>query len=169
MRIIIIMSHYQHGSPWPSPATLLYRPSLPVGLQGYILYPHRPVLCMFQLVVLPLLVHMRGSTRVCHLCLSLLLQQCPACLVRLILIVFVMLVGDCTAAALLGAASRTCSMFLAKWLILNNISSILGIVLSVGAVEYADCASAESKDPPFNEWLGYDTKPFDGEAPVLEP
>ena len=32
--IIIIMSCRQHGFPWPSPATLLYRPSLPVGLQA---------------------------------------------------------------------------------------------------------------------------------------
>ena len=38
--IIIIMSRHQHWSPWPSPATLLYRPSLPVGLQGYIPYKH---------------------------------------------------------------------------------------------------------------------------------
>ena len=40
-----IMSCYQHGSPWPSPTTPFYRPSLPVGLQGYILYRHRPVVC----------------------------------------------------------------------------------------------------------------------------
>ena len=45
--IIIIMSHLQHGYPWPSPATLLYRPSLPVGLQGYILHRHRTVACRF--------------------------------------------------------------------------------------------------------------------------
>ncbi len=34
---IIIKKRHQHGYPWSSPATLLYRPSLPVGLQGYIL------------------------------------------------------------------------------------------------------------------------------------
>ena len=44
---------------------------------------------------------------------SLLLQQCPACLVRLILIVFVM--GGRTAAALLGNAPRTCSILLAAY------------------------------------------------------
>ena len=56
---IIIMSRHQHGYTWPSPATLLYRPSLPVGLPGYILYRHRAVVCRFSLVVLPLLVHMK--------------------------------------------------------------------------------------------------------------
>ena len=42
---------------------------------------------------------------------SLLLRQCSACLVRLILIVFVM--GGRIAAALWGVASRTFSMLLA--------------------------------------------------------
>ena len=32
MIYIIIMSRHQHGSPWPSPATLLYRLSLPSRL-----------------------------------------------------------------------------------------------------------------------------------------
>ena len=50
--------------------------------------------CMFELVVLPLHVNLKGSTAVHHRSSSLILlfQQCPACLVRLILIVFVM--GD---------------------------------------------------------------------------
>ena len=43
MSIHTMMSHRQHGPPWPSLATCLYRPSLPVGLQGYILYRHRAV------------------------------------------------------------------------------------------------------------------------------
>ena len=47
---------------------------------------------------------------------SLLLQQCPAYLVRLTLIVFVMGVGGRTAAALWGVASRTCSKLLAAFL-----------------------------------------------------
>ena len=45
--ISIIMSCHQHRSPWPSPTTLLYHPSLPVGLLGYILYRHRAVVCRF--------------------------------------------------------------------------------------------------------------------------
>ena len=45
---------------------------------------------------------------------ELLLQQCPACLVRLILIVFE--VGGRTAAALWSVASRTCSILLAVFL-----------------------------------------------------
>ena len=107
--IIIVMSCYQHGYPWPSLDTPSYFPLLPVGLLGYIPYRHRAAVCRFELVVLPLLGHVRGSTGVLHLwvcpyfsssegvhrsttlmSLSLHLQQCPACLVRLILIVFVM-------------------------------------------------------------------------------
>ena len=42
-RIISIISCRPHGSPWFSPATLSYRPSLPASLQGYILYRHTPV------------------------------------------------------------------------------------------------------------------------------
>ena len=38
--IIIIMSYRQHWSSWSSFAFRLYRPSLPIGLQGYILYRH---------------------------------------------------------------------------------------------------------------------------------
>ena len=41
---------------------------------------------------------------------SLLLQQCPACLVRLAWIVFVFLVGDRIVGALWGVAGRTCSI-----------------------------------------------------------
>ena len=47
---------------------------------------------------------------------SLRFQQCPACLVRLILIVFVMGGWWLAAAALWGVASRTCSIFLAAFL-----------------------------------------------------
>ena len=65
--IIIVNSRCQHGSPWPSSATRLYRPSLPVGLQGYILYWHRAVVYRFSLVVQPLLVHVKGSTWVSRL------------------------------------------------------------------------------------------------------
>ena len=58
---IIIMSCSQHGYPWPSLATPPYSSSLLVGLQGYIPHPHRAALCMFELVVLLLFGHMRGS------------------------------------------------------------------------------------------------------------
>ena len=88
---IYIMSHHQHGYPWPSLATPPNRPLLPVGLQDYILYWHRAAVCRFDLVVLLLLVHVTGVHRSTSLMSSsLLLQQCPSCLVRLILIVFVM-------------------------------------------------------------------------------
>ena len=45
---------------------------------------------------------------------SLLLQQCPACLVRLVCIVFV--IGDRIVGALWGVAARTCSILLATFL-----------------------------------------------------
>ena len=50
--------------------------------------------------------------------LSLLLQQCPTCLVRLTLIVFVMEVSGRTVGALWGVASKTCSKFARKILVL---------------------------------------------------
>ena len=46
----------------------LYRPLLPSGLQGYILYRHRAAVCSFELVAPPLLLHVKLSSRVLHLC-----------------------------------------------------------------------------------------------------
>ena len=65
--IIIIMSLCEHESSWPSLTTRLYRPLLPGGLPGYILYQRRAVICRFLQVVLPLLVHVKGSTELCYL------------------------------------------------------------------------------------------------------
>ena len=39
------MSRHHHGSPEPSPAFPLYRPSLPVGFQSYVLSRYRVVVC----------------------------------------------------------------------------------------------------------------------------
>ena len=89
--VIIIMSCRQHGYPWPSLATSPYNSSPPAGLQGYILCLHIAAVCNFELVVPLLLGHMWGVHRSTSLTSSsLLLQQCPACLVRLTCIVFVM-------------------------------------------------------------------------------
>ena len=63
-KIIIIMSRHQHGYTWASLATPPYRPLLSAGLQGNIPYRHRAAVCRFELVVLPLLVHVKGSTGV---------------------------------------------------------------------------------------------------------
>ena len=84
------MSRYQHGYSWLSLATPPYRPLFSADPQGYILYRHRAAVCRFELDVLLLLVHVKESTGVHHMSSSLLLQLCPACLVRRILIVFVM-------------------------------------------------------------------------------
>ena len=82
--ICIIMSHRQHGSPWPSLATRLYCPLFLVGLQGYILYRHRAGRLPFAHPCE--WVHRSMSLMI----LSLLLQQCPAYLVHLAWIVFMM-------------------------------------------------------------------------------
>ena len=65
--IYIILSCHQHGYPWPSLATPPYRSSLPAGPQGYIPYPHRAVVCRFELVALLLLGHVKDSIGVHHL------------------------------------------------------------------------------------------------------
>ena len=88
--IIIIMSCRLHGSSWPSPGTHLYRPLLPVSLRGYIQYQHRAVVYRFLPVVLPLLIHVKGYHEYVTYGFVLTSQQCPACLVRLTWIVFVM-------------------------------------------------------------------------------
>ena len=82
------MSRYQHGYFWPSLTTLPYRSFLLAGLPSYIQYRHRAAVCMFELDIQLLLVPVkyRNTSPTSS---SLLLQQCPACLVRLILIVFV--------------------------------------------------------------------------------
>ncbi len=68
------MSGHQHGYPWSSLATRLYRSLLPEGLKDYIIYRH-------SAVDLPLLVHVSSF---------LLRHPCPTCLVCLTWIVFVM-------------------------------------------------------------------------------
>ena len=115
--IYVIMSCRQHRYPWLSLATPTYRSSLLAGPRGYIPYPHRAAICRFELAALLLFGHVSGSIGEHRLMsLSLLLQQCPACLVRLTLIVFVMGVGGRTADAFWGVASRTCSKLLAAFL-----------------------------------------------------
>ena len=102
--IIIIILCRKHRYLWPSLATSPYHSSLLAGLQDYIPYPHRAAVCMFELVILLLLGHMQGSIGAGHpafawpyagvhrstslMSLSLLLQQCPAYLVCLAWIVF---------------------------------------------------------------------------------
>ena len=88
--IIIIMLCCRHRYPWPSLATFPYCPSPLVGLQSHIPYPHS---CwMYVQAGRPAFarpyVGVHRSTSL--MSSSLLLQQCPACLVRLTWIVFVM-------------------------------------------------------------------------------
>ena len=85
---IIIKLRYQHGYFRPSLATPPYRSLLLVGLPFYIQHLHRAAVCMFELDVLPLFCEgVHRSTSLTST--SLLLQQCPLSLARLILIVFV--------------------------------------------------------------------------------
>ena len=114
--ILIIMSRYQHGYPWTSLATLPHRPLLPAGPSGYIPYRHRVAACRFELVVLPLHVHVKGFTGVHHMISFLLLQQCSSCLVCLILIFFVMRGRGPYSCCFVGGISRTCSILLTSFL-----------------------------------------------------
>ena len=76
--IIIILSVYQSGYSWPSHATRPYRPLLLAGLLGYIQYRHRAAVCRFTFACPCEGVHRSTSL----MSSSLVLQQCPACLVR---------------------------------------------------------------------------------------
>ena len=78
------MSCYQHESLWSSLTTHPYCPSLPGGLPGYILYPYRAVIDKFLVVIQRLHVQVKRSIGEHHMSSSLLLQQCPTCLVCLI-------------------------------------------------------------------------------------
>ena len=62
-----MMLRYQHVYSWPSLATPSNRPSLSADPRGYIPYRHRAVAWRFELDVLLLLVHVKGSTGVHHL------------------------------------------------------------------------------------------------------
>ena len=85
VKIIIIMSYRQHG--YPTLTTFPYRSSPLAGLQGYIPYPHIAVLAGRPALVRPYVGDHRSTSLMSS---SLLLHQCPACLVRLTWIVFVM-------------------------------------------------------------------------------
>ena len=102
---------FDKTSPWRSPAILLYRPSLLVGLQGYILNRHRATVYMFYPVVLPLLVHVKGSTGVCHLWACRYFSSSVQCVWFIWLgEVTWWVVSGCTSASLWGDAFRNCLM-----------------------------------------------------------
>ena len=86
---IIIMTCGSNGYSWPSLSTSPYHSSPSAGLRGYIPYHHIAAVWMFELVVLLLIGHMRGSTGAHHLQSRLCFSSSPACLVRLACIVFV--------------------------------------------------------------------------------
>ena len=86
------MSCRQNGYLLPSFATSPYRSSPLAGLQGYIPYPHIAAVCMYVRAGRPALArpYVGVHRSISLMSSSLLLQQCPACLVRLTWIVFVM-------------------------------------------------------------------------------
>ena len=85
--IVIILSCHQHGYPKTSLATPHYLSSLLAAPQGYITYPHRAaVVCSSWS---PLSRPCEGVHRkIWLMSSSLLLQHCPACLIRLTWIFF---------------------------------------------------------------------------------
>ena len=62
--LLISLSCHRHGYPRPFLATSPYCSSLPTGPQGYTPYP---AVCKFELVILLLLGHVKGSIVVHHL------------------------------------------------------------------------------------------------------
>ena len=87
--VIIIMLCRLHGYPWPSLATSPYPSSPLAGLQGNIPYPQIAAKCSSWLSrFCSAICGVHRSTSL--MSSSLLLQQCPACLVHLTWIVFVM-------------------------------------------------------------------------------
>ena len=86
---LFIMSRLQHGYPWSSLATSPYHSSPPARLQGYILCPHIVAVssCWSSCFCTSICGAHRSTSLMSS---SLLLQQCPACLVHLTCIVFVM-------------------------------------------------------------------------------
>ena len=113
-QLYIYISYRAASTDIPNPllATSPYRSSPPAGLQGYIPYPHIATECMFELVVLLSARPYVGVNRSTSIMSSfLLLQQCPACLVRLTWIVFV--IGGRWP---YSVAARTCSILVAAFL-----------------------------------------------------
>ena len=94
-----------------------YRSSFPAGPRDYNPNPQRSAVCRFKLVTLFFLGHVKGVHRCTSLMSSsLLLQQCPACLVRVTLIVFVMGGWWPYSCFFVGCGSKTCSILLAEFL-----------------------------------------------------
>ena len=144
MYILIIMSHHQHGYPWSSPATLLYCPSLPAGLQGYILYRHRTVICRFLMVVLSLLVHVKGLTGVRHIWARPYFSSSvpPVWFVKIWKFSWGLVSGR-TVAALWAAASRTRSILLSVFLF--NCRQVLVSIQVVHPYSNIDTTAALKK------------------------
>ena len=61
---IISMSRHQQRYLWPFPANLLYRPSLPAGLQGYILYRHRAIVYGISTLKISILVNLHQNIKI---------------------------------------------------------------------------------------------------------
>ena len=114
--MIIGTSCCPQGYTSPSLATFPYCSSPLAGLQGYIPYPHS--CCMYvragRHAFARLYVGVHRSTSLTSS--SMLFQQCPACLVRLTCIVFVMRGRWPYSWYFVGVAPRTCSILLAAFL-----------------------------------------------------
>ena len=125
------MSSRKHGYPWPSLATFPYRSSPQAGLQSYIPYPHIAAVCMFELVVLLLLGHMRGSIGVINLwvrlCFSRSVQR--AWFIQLGMFSW-WEPGGRIVGALWGVAARICSILLTTLLCNCRLASSPAILLA---------------------------------------
>ena len=70
-----LRDHHHHHHHYVTPSAQIslilsrtppYRPSLPPVPQGYVTYLHRKAAQRLKLVTLPLLGHVKGSTRIHH-------------------------------------------------------------------------------------------------------
>ena len=123
------MSCRLHGYPRPFFTTFSYSLSSrssalhPVSSHNYCMY----VLAGHPALARPYVGVYRSTS---HMNSSLLLQKCPACLVRLTWIVFWWKAGGRIVGALWGVATRTCLIFLATFLCNCRLASSPAVLLA---------------------------------------
>ena len=113
------LHHHHHVVPLARISLTLSRHSslsFITGLQGYIPYSHRAAALYVRAGRPAFARPYVGFHRSTLMSSSLLLQLCPACLVRLTWTIFLMRVGGRIVGALWDVAARTCSVLLATFL-----------------------------------------------------
>ena len=117
LQLVTLPTLYSTIFSWLSLATPPYHPLLPAGPQGYIPYQYRAAVCRFELVILPLHVHVKDSKGVHHFWTH------PYFSSNVPHVWFIQfwwfswwVVGGCTTPTLWDAVSRTYSILLTAFL-----------------------------------------------------